>query len=237
MADGGFAIAYATYSGIEVQRFDAASVATGTPIQADYPGNYDTSPTISGLPDGGLLMTWMGYRMDPSDPWNDGIAVRRFDADGLPLGEPQQVNTESYGNQGAMSVAVLADGGWVVTWSSDKDDMQDIYGQVYNSDGTLRGGEIHLANAGYQFAPSVSALDDGGFIVAWGSDDIVAQRFDAQGTASGDQFVVNQNLAGEQGAPMIPTPTTPSRRTAPSSMTNTPKALCAIPIPMKPPVT
>lgn len=66
---------------------------------------------------------------------------------------------------------VLADGGWVVTWSSDKDDTHDVYGQIYNADGSNRGGEIHVASPGYQYGATVTALEAGGFMLAWDSSD------------------------------------------------------------------
>lgn len=262
LADGGFAITYNTWQNIQVQRFDAASAAVGDPIIADS-SPYNGVPTVTGLPDGGFLMTWTGYPV--SGEWEDGVLMRRYDADGIPVGAAQQVNTEAYGNQGALSVTVLADGGfviawrtqtqdanwsygvamrrydatgvpvgpevavspttahefdpditaladggWVVTWSSDKDDIQDIYGQIYNADGSARGGEIHIANPGYQFGAEVAALADGGFMVAWSSNDpntydgsIVGQRYDATGTAIGESFTLNQTQAGNQSAPLL----------------------------------
>lgn len=263
MADGGFAIAYgASQSTIEVQRFDSASAAVGEPVLTNAAGNYDTAPTITGLPDGGFLMTWVGQHLG-TQQWDDSVGIRRFDASGQPVGAIQRVNVEEYGNQSSPSVAVLADGGWVVTWqtqsasnwsydvamrrfdasgqpmggevlvspganqelvpavtaladggwvvafASSRSDSSDVYLQVYNADGTVRGSEISLAAAGYQFSPAVAALEDGGFMVAWrsstptGDADILAQRFTADGSAMGEAFTVNETLTGDQDAPIL----------------------------------
>ncbi|MEM8995265.1 MAG: hypothetical protein AAGF23_10795, partial [Acidobacteriota bacterium] len=74
---------------------------------------------------------------------------------------------------------------------------------------------INSVTAGPQQWPSVSAFDDGGFIVAWQSrvspgddtDDwsVVARPFDAAGDAIGDDFQVNVTTAQTQERPIVRT--------------------------------
>jgi len=71
------------------------------------------------------------------------------------------------------SVAGLNDGGFVVIWQSEGQDGSGagIYGQRYNQDGNRVGSEFHVntytnSDQGY---PSVTALNDGGFVVIWES--------------------------------------------------------------------
>jgi hypothetical protein len=59
-----------------------------------------------------------------------------------------------------------------------------------------------------QSLPSVAALDNGGFIVAWQSQNqdtsglgVYAQRFTAAGTRSGANTRVNTTIVNDQGAP------------------------------------
>jgi hypothetical protein len=98
-------------------------------------------------------------------------------------------------------VAALADGGFVVTWTDEEGDSAGagIRAAVYDASGGLVQGNI-LVNffnqIGEQFSSDVTALPDGGFIVAWG--DIFdggaerAQRFDEAGNLVGTPFVVSE---------------------------------------------
>jgi hypothetical protein len=60
--------------------------------------------------------------------------------------------------------------------------------------------------------PVVTALSDGGFMVAWqqccdagGAPDVLARRFDADGVAEGAPFVIHEDAAGEQVWPVLAT--------------------------------
>ena len=80
-----------------------------------------------------------------------------------------------------------------------------------------RGGEIlvNTVTNGSQIGSNISALNDGGFIVVWtdasleGADTSVsgvkAQRFDANGTKIGDEFLVNTSVANGQGTAQVAT--------------------------------
>src|SRR5262245_24838741 len=93
-------------------------------------------------------------------------------------------------------VAALADGGFVVTWTDGEGDSNGdgIRASVYDANGFLVQGNI-LVNvfnqAGDQFFSDVTALPDGGFIVAWVDDAGPfdrAQRFDEAGNLVGTEF-------------------------------------------------
>jgi hypothetical protein len=103
-------------------------------------------------------------------------------------------------------VAALANGGFVVTWTDEAGDQGGINGgdsngiraSIYNANGNLVQGDI-LVNvfnqAGGQFFSDVTALPDGGFIVAFEDDNPGgatpverAQRFDDAGNLVGTPF-------------------------------------------------
>jgi len=79
--------------------------------------------------------------------------------------------------------------------------MQDVYFQLFTSAGQKIGGEIRANQytAFNQQSPSVAALSDGSFVLAWASDQqqgtngiaIVARLFDHNGAALGDEFIVS----------------------------------------------
>jgi hypothetical protein len=74
------------------------------------------------------------------------------------------------------AVAVLTNGNIIVVWSSFNQagatSMQDVYGQMLSSNGTAIGTNflINQFTAYNQRNPAVAALNNGGFIVAWVSE-------------------------------------------------------------------
>ena len=103
-------------------------------------------------------------------------------------------------------MTALNDGGFVVTWMSNNQDGSDwgIYGQRYAADGAPSGNEFLINNHTQysQYEPSVTALADGGFVVAWQSDyqdeypeswnsGIYARRYE-----SGTQLVDGDRIIG-----------------------------------------
>ncbi|SIS66836.1 hypothetical protein, partial [Insolitispirillum peregrinum] len=125
--------------------------------------------------------------------------------------EEQIINTAVSGEQTEPSVTVLADGGWVVVWQSKDQDGSGwgIYGQRFNADGTRSGDELRVNSltAGDQTVPSVAALADGGYVVAWtgaGNDkDIYLQRYNASGAAVNTQVTVNLVATSAQDFPTV----------------------------------
>ena len=130
------------------------------------------------------------------------------------------VDTTTTGNQGSPRIAALADGRIVVTWQSD--DTGDlslgcVRARIYNADGTAAGDDFLIdrifdpSATGNQVAPSVAAFADGRFVATWQSQDsgdgslgcVRARLFNADGTAIGNDFIVDTSTAGVQSAPDI----------------------------------
>jgi len=113
----------------------------------------------------------------------------------------------------------LSNGGFVVTWMSSKQDaslgfvVSDIYAQRYDAEGVAQGSEFR-ANTyidNIKNISSITALSNGGFVVAWesyGQDggssyDIYAQRYDADGVPKGGEFRINTYTDNNQTIPSI----------------------------------
>lgn len=106
-----------------------------------------------------------------------------------------RVNTTVAGVQETPAVVTLSDGGHVVVWAgADGAGSFDIFGQRYGADGAPLGGEfrVNADSTGEQVYPAIAALQSGGFVVSWtdSSQNIVAQRFSADGSAAGGTSVV-----------------------------------------------
>ena len=80
-----------------------------------------------------------------------------------------QINTYTYNSQGGSAVAVLSNGGFVVTWESyyqDQSNTWGVYGKLYDAKGEAEGYEFRVNTyyQGNESDPSVTDLDGGGFV-------------------------------------------------------------------------
>jgi hypothetical protein len=216
LGDGGFVVVWETRgrrTNIDGRRYDAAGVSLPrfrVPKKIRAAGH--ANPSVAGTKDGGFVVVWQAlYDADRSDY---GIHAQRFGADQAPVGDEFLVNTRTREAQTNPSVAGLADGGFVVVWQSFFQDRSwnGISGQRYGADGTPVGSEFRVneTTEGDQTTPSVTALSDGGFVVAWESlvdngsaGDISVQRYDAAGRPVGSQFRANKTIADTQETPSV----------------------------------
>jgi hypothetical protein len=102
-----------------------------------------------------------------------------------------------------------------VVWRSDSQDGSSagVYGQRFNADGTPDGAEfrVNTYTANGQYQQKVAALNDGGYVVVWGSDSgqdtsgwgVYGQRYDATGAAVGGEFRVNYTVSSTQYQPAV----------------------------------
>jgi hypothetical protein len=213
LRDGGWVVAWTSVHAdgtatIETRRFDAAGRPVGQ--QQQVASGIDVAEAaLAATADGGYLLSWTA----PGDA-GSGLDVHacRFGADGV-AGPAMRVNTQTASDQRSSSIAALADGGWIVAWASlDQAGGWDILAQRFGASGSPLGGDI-LVNrytTGDQDQPTVAALADGGWAVAWASDysdagrawDINAQRFAADGSASGAMLLVNGITESTQWQPV-----------------------------------
>ncbi len=220
LSDGGFVVTWKSFGqdgdqwGIYAQRFNAS----GETVDDEFKVNTGTEksqqlPSITGLSDGGFVITWSSYD-DTGTGLTLNIYGQRYGSDGTVTGSEFSVHTLTDSYQSYPSIAELSDGGFVLTYSSsDQDgDGNGIFGQRYGSDGTPVGSEfqVNTTTTGDQSTPSVSTLPDGWFVVTWnsrdqdGSDDgIYGQVFNASGSKIGDEFQVNTETADDQSSPSI----------------------------------
>jgi cysteine-rich repeat protein len=166
-------------------------------------------PSVAVAPGGGFVVAWEGA---PDGDFR-GVAARRFDAAGVPLGPEFQVNTFTQSFQDGPDVAVDASGSFAVVWHSPQDGSSaGAYARLYDGSGVAQTGEIQVNTytSGFQGVPTVAMTPGGGFVVAFfsegadGSDSgIFARRFDSTGTPLGAEVQVNQYTTGHQHWPSI----------------------------------
>ncbi|WP_137156260.1 calcium-binding protein [Rhizobium sp. FKL33] len=231
LADGGWVTTWTSVGqdggrfGVYQQRYDALGAAVGkeTFVPSTHTGDKDLS-AAAGLADGGWVVVWSNN----ATSFTRDIYLQRFSADGSTEGGETMVNTTVDDNQEYADIAALADGGWVVTWTSfgQDDDASGVYLQRYDANGAKLGGEtqINVYEAREQNDTTITVLDDGSWVVAWtsygqdGDDYGIYQRhfaIDVRGSAGADaltgtswaEYLVgysgNDTLDGKGGADVM----------------------------------
>jgi hypothetical protein len=225
LANGGFLVTWTdlqafseTGTSIRGFLFDAAGARAGEEfsLQADAASAGDQQATASvGRPGGGFIVVWHDAIGGAGDGNGGGIRGRLFDA-ASQGGAEFVVNTTAAGEQSEPSIAMLANGGFVVTWTdasgSDPTFATGIRGQMFDAAGAKVGAEF-LVNGGTALNPapggpeghhnesSVVGLAGGGFVVVWfhsrdiGLGAVRMQLFDAQGREIGSEFVVQDKAS------------------------------------------
>ena len=152
--------------------------------------------------------------------WIGGILLLCVGAAGAqPLGDDFQVNTLTLGYQDGVDIGVAADDSFVVVWHSpvsdgDDDSSNSIQARRYSGDGTPLGVEfqVNTFTINFQGWPAVAVAPSGDFVVVWSSEQgsvdtsgasIQAQRFQADGSPVGSQFLVNTQTTYHQTRPDV----------------------------------
>lgn len=129
-----------------------------------------------------------------------------------PAGGEFPINFTTPASQTAPSVAMAANGSFVVAWESPDDDGSGVVARRFDSQGNPAGDEFRVNSQTTldQTRPAAASAPDGRAIVAWQSrssgtaaTDIHARRYDATGAAAGDQFLVHTLTDGPQSAPAV----------------------------------
>ncbi len=216
LADGGWVV---TWNSIDADgdndvfycRYDEFGAVAATDKLNTGTAGYQGETSVIGLPGGGWTATW--HSVD-SGTGAYTLMQRSFDADGNASAE-SMVNPASVTSQFGPEIALLKDGGWVVTWQNADlgDGSADIYQRRFDAAGNALTGEI-LVNSystGEQHSQSVAALTNGGWVVVWASQDqenfddpgVYLQEYDSAGNAVGGEVHVDDYTYGYQFSPSV----------------------------------
>jgi hypothetical protein len=205
--------------------YDATGQTLAGPLALDVPvGVLDEVPAVVALAGGPFLVAWSR----PGPGAVREVVVRRFGADGGPIGPERLIAAASGQAFAAPDLAGDGAGGAVAVWERRRfdrtgDDGQPLYvgieiqGRRLDGAGAPVGpGVWRLDGEGPDFvsAPAVAVAPGGAFLVAWQSfgfgpdgDDVLARRFalTAGGGAapSGPEFLAHGTGTGEQTAPAV----------------------------------
>jgi hypothetical protein len=176
---GGDAITAGLVQAVDVmaRRYDNAGTAQGSEFVVNsYTTGNQFDPSIAVGSAGDFVVVWTDdYEGYPSY-YSRGVKGQRYDSAGNPEGTEFQVNTYTTGNQYEPSVALEADGDFVVTWTDNygESDGQDgdysgIFAQRFGSGGAPIGGEflVNTTTTDYQCRSEVAASGTSDFVVVW----------------------------------------------------------------------
>ncbi|AUW57390.1 hypothetical protein C1T17_04025 [Sphingobium sp. SCG-1] len=194
--------------------------ASGAKIGGEFLVNSQTlnsqdSPVTAALPSGGFVVSWMDSSLLGGDASVSSIKAQLYDASGAAVGAELLVNTSTVSAQRTPAIAVLASGGFVITWADLSLQGGDASGssvkaQLFDANGNRTGGEflVNSVTANAQDTPVVASLVSGGFVISWhdsslaggdsSKDSVKAQIYDAAGAKLGGEFLVNTETNGNQ---------------------------------------
>ncbi len=203
-SSGRYVVAWEDFRSGNADSYAKVFNADGTVLTAEFRVhaanfNHQDWTNVAMADNDNFVVTW-------SDDRSGGYEVymRLFSVNGTALTGETLVSTLP-GVQDAHSVDFAADGSYVIAFQNASN--TDIYFQRYDASGVALGSntKVNAYVTNEQNHPDVAVNDDGSFVVTWMSDaqdtnlyGIYGQRFDAAGNKVGLEFLVNQNVSGNQ---------------------------------------
>lgn len=187
------------------------TTAIGTEFQINsFIEDDQTNPAVAMDASGNGIMVWVS---DGQDGKQEGIFARQFDANGN-LGSEFQVNSTTNNAQTNPTVAMNADGTFVIAWEDETldQDGSGIFAQRYSADAAKLGTEFRVNTTleDDQSDPAIAIDGLGNFMITWVSnkqdtdnDGVYAQRYDSNGNLVGSEFLVNTTVEDAQRNPAI----------------------------------
>ena len=180
-ADGDFIVVWESdnqdgeYYGIFGQLFDKDGVKQGPEFQVNSETAYSQlRPDVAMDEDGDFVITWQSNLQDGD---NNGIFYKRYDKSGVAIDiSDVQANITTDNRQYEPTVAMDADGDFVIAWTSNGQEGsyngEGVYFNRFTNQGVrLSSQDIHanIHVPGSQNQPSVAIDDDGDFTIVWRS--------------------------------------------------------------------
>jgi hypothetical protein len=201
---------------IYAQRYsnDGTALGKNFKVNDDQDSENQYYPCISVDGDGNFVIVWVDERNNVSD-----IYAQRYSSEGTAIGSNFRVDDDTT-NAYQYIVSISADrvGNFIVAWIDARNSLSfpDIYAQRYSYEGNTLGSNFKvnddICSEWSNNKPSVSADDDGNFIITFvggqnDGGDIYAQRYSSDGIVIGSNFKVNDDPAGIDVEEQVKRPT------------------------------
>ena len=183
------------------------SAASGPEVRVNsYTNGAQEAPKVASDAAGDYVVVWEDFTQKPGIE----IYAQRYNAAGAAQGTEFQVSSATDSFETNPSVAMDANGDFVIAWQGykyssndgygDITDLYNVYAQRYDAAGRALGSnfEVNTNQLEQQFEPSVAMDSAGDFVIVWsGYGDhsgygIFAQRYNASGATVGvSNFQIN----------------------------------------------
>lgn len=181
--------------GISAMQVNTTLSGSGDIFSVNATTTNANSARVALLKKGGAVFVWQAGAQN-----NEHIYARFLNASNLWLNNTDVwVSTCASYPQDKPAIAILTNGDAIVVWGSfnqaASNSMMDVYGQLLTTNGTAIGTNflINTFTTYNQRDPAVSALNNGGFVVAWVSE---------QERSSAPDWGSNMVLYGSTGVPL-----------------------------------
>ena len=217
-SDGDFVVTWQSLErdgsdqGLFARRFNSAGAPTTSEFQVN---TYTTGPqqfaAVAIEADGDFVIAWQSLNQDG---YQNGIFAQRFSANGARAASEFQVNTYTNFFQLRPSVALDADGDFVIAWESYRGGSTgfDISARRFGSNGAPASAEfkINSFTNDHQRNAAVAMDGDGKFVVVWDGKfedasyyGVFGRRFNADGSPQATEFQVNTYTPQNQRIPAL----------------------------------
>lgn len=173
--------------------------------QNNYHVGISVLVNANAIPGGYSINVGMNSTGDFSVVWanrqTSDLFLKRFESNGHPLGAEIKVNENGIVNEYdfPLDYAMNDDGRSVVVWENNNDGYKNIYGQYYNSDGTLSGNNFQVTDdpSSAENAPTVAIDGQGNFVVVWidstgGNSKLYGKRYNSSCNSLGTKFLIDE---------------------------------------------
>ncbi|SCZ04728.1 cadherin domain-containing protein [Microvirga guangxiensis] len=178
---------------------------------------------VQSYSDGSFVAVWQSNGSDRDGAGNSSAIIGRvFNADGTPRSEEFIVNSTVAGQQSRPVLTILKDGRFAVAWEdqsrTDGETDRGIRARIFNKDGTPHDKDgdgvgdpdflVNTVKTNEQINPSITALSDGGFVIAYesnfgGTNVVQLQAYDAFGEKVGGEILANASSSIPYRVPVV----------------------------------
>ncbi|MEJ2704060.1 MAG: hypothetical protein P8Z79_16620 [Sedimentisphaerales bacterium] len=214
--DGGFVIVWESENIPQVgkkaicgQLYDSDGLEVGGEFVVNEVPAVCRYPAVAADADGNFAVAWLDDRSGRS------ILARLFTVDGSAKTGTFAANTIEFSSITRPSMAMNAEGAFVVAWDGDPDraSQDDIHARLFDPDGKPLDEQFFVNTTfdGPQCYPQVAMNDSGEFVIVWETRldpdvterEIFGQRFNNLGEPIGDEFLINTYTENDQRYPSV----------------------------------
>ena len=178
-ADGSFIVAWSVERNsydIVARVFDPSGLIPTPEFEInEFNPDFDETPTVTILSDDSFVVAWTATDIDGD---RKGVIARKFAKNGTPIGDQFIVNTNRNGDQRNQAITSFSDGSFLVIWESVNivTGSYELFGQRFDINGNPIELETSLGiSSESSFDHDIAAFENGDFLLAWSTSDIVGQ--------------------------------------------------------------